>query len=166
MRRDNFICPHVYRPSWHAVQYFIIKFSLCTWSTWSTSIICIHSGWILIHQSRCLTVGQSFHHNLFSSISLSSRNVHPRLTVCAYMPHSSCMVLFPKISHTSALCYGLLEANVPWKGLQETSVFKQCARWDILCGFPLTYLNNCEITEAYMLHPPLRLHVDNHSSHK
>lgn len=60
------------------------------------------------------------------------------LFVPTRMSCSSCVMLFPKIRHTSALCYGFLEVNVFWMDLQQT-VYSGRVRGEILFGFALTY---------------------------
>lgn len=48
------------------------------------------------------------------------------------------MMLFPKIRHTSALCYASLDVNVLGMDLRQT-VYSERVRDEILCGFALTY---------------------------
>lgn len=82
---------------------------------------------------------------------LLCRNVSSRLVVCACMPHSSRMMLFTKISLTSAL-----------RLMGEAYYTSMKVRY--LWGLTLTYLNNCETAEACMSHRPLWLRADNCSS--
>lgn len=81
-------------------------------------------------------------HNLSLSVSLSffhlllSGYIHHRLPT--RMSSSSRVVLFPKIRHTSALCYASLDVNVLWMDLRQ-AVYSERVRGEILCGFALTY---------------------------
>lgn len=76
---------------------------------------------------------------LFHLPYLASGNIYAGwLFVPTRMSCSSCVMLFPKIRHTSALCYGFLEVNVFWMDLQQT-VYSGRVRGEILFGFALTY---------------------------
>lgn len=105
------------------------------------SIVCHHSGWFLRAgddlKSLSGTISFFFSSFIFCTLLLEILTAGwlfgPTCMSC-----SSPVMLFPKICHASALCYGLLEVNVFWMDLQRT-VYSGCVQGEILCGFAATY---------------------------
>lgn len=118
------------------------KFVVGSWTVWS--IVSVHLGWDLeSRNSSEVSLAQSpfFYIYIFSFIfptSLLEISTAGWLFVPTHMSCSPRVMLFPKIRHTSALCYGLLEVNVFWMDLQQT-VYSGRVRGEILFGFALTY---------------------------
>lgn len=116
-----------------------------SWPIWS--FVCVYQGWDLESRSSSeVSLAQSpflfydfFTLSFIFPTSLLEISTAGWLFVPTRMSCSSPVMLFPKIRHTSALCYGLLEVNVFWMDLQQT-VYSGSVRGEILFGFALTSL--------------------------
>lgn len=117
----------------------IMKDQKLTVDSWTCEASSTSTGWFSragAHPAQSLSLCLSlsfpfiFH---FLDVSTAGWLVEP---TC--MSSSSRVRLFPKIRHTSAFCFALLDVNVLWMDLRQ-AVYSERMRGEILCGFALTY---------------------------